>query len=79
MERSFEDLLTGLSDESEPELDDMIVDGSMDNSNLEVTHGKHTLLAQYTKVSHLGFIDIQTGPLLRLPTFIVDFLLFSLL
>ena len=44
MERSFEDLLTGLSDESEPELDDMIVDGSMDNSNLEVTHGKHTLL-----------------------------------
>ncbi|XP_060595974.1 microtubule-associated protein 4-like isoform X2 [Ruditapes philippinarum] len=34
MERSFEDLLTGLSDESEPELDDMIV-ADIDNTNLE--------------------------------------------
>ncbi|XP_045171895.2 WASH complex subunit 2-like isoform X2 [Mercenaria mercenaria] len=34
MERSFEDLLNGLSDESEPELDDMIV-GDIDNTNLE--------------------------------------------
>jgi hypothetical protein len=36
MERSFEDLLTGLSDESEPELDDMIV-ADIDNTNLEVS------------------------------------------
>lgn len=34
MERSFEDLLNGLSDESEPELDDMIV-SDIDNTNLE--------------------------------------------
>lgn len=38
MERSFEDLLSGLSDESEPELDDMIVGGTMDSSNLEVKY-----------------------------------------
>ncbi|XP_052245971.1 neurofilament heavy polypeptide-like isoform X2 [Dreissena polymorpha] len=35
MERSFEDLLTGLSDESEPELDDLIIPGAMESSNLE--------------------------------------------
>ena len=36
MERSFEDLLHGLSDESEPELDEMILSDDNDNTNLEV-------------------------------------------
>ena len=36
MERSFEDLLHGLSDESEPELDNMILSDDNDNTNLEV-------------------------------------------
>lgn len=35
MERSFEDLLTGLDDESDPELEDIIPD-DIDNTNLEV-------------------------------------------
>ena len=48
MERSFEDLLTGLSDESEPELDDMIV-ADIDNTNLEVS----SLKCDITVVSNL--------------------------